>query len=237
MLSSPGEFARICPFCNFRVVNLSSLLSHLRFVHSSDPGFFLTCGVSGCANTYTKFTSFRTHVYRHHKELISSSTTTSTIHESAYTSPIPVISDDIPDTDLRTTMPSHVDISVDDDPLISQQKVSGLFLLKMRETFSVSQAAIDGIVVESESVFEHVVSKLQVNVVKRLSEAGISTDEIHSQVEEVFDNTPSPFLGLTSKYLQEEFYKKTLHLVVCSLNFVDMMHCEVIHYACTFRLI
>ena len=103
-------------------------------------------------------------MYRHHKELISSSTTTSTIHESANPSPIPVISDDIPDMGLQTTMPSYVDISVDDDPLISQQKVSGLFLLKMRETFSVSQAAIDDIVAESESVFEHVVSKLRVKV-------------------------------------------------------------------------
>ena len=64
-----------CPFCNVRVFNIAFLLSHLRFAHAHahDPNFLVTCRLNGCPKTYSKYTSFHSHVYRHQKDHISQS--------------------------------------------------------------------------------------------------------------------------------------------------------------------
>ena len=49
--------------CNkFTAVDLRAVLRHIGSVHSFEPGFLITCGVSGCARTYHNFRSFQKHV-------------------------------------------------------------------------------------------------------------------------------------------------------------------------------
>ena len=44
------------------------VLSHLRAVHSNDPGFNVTCGIKGCAVTLKSFRSLYQHIYRKHRD-------------------------------------------------------------------------------------------------------------------------------------------------------------------------
>ena len=55
-----------CQLCVFEARSIPLVLSHLRSVHSSDPGFNVTCGVQGCARTFTRFSTLYQHIYRHH---------------------------------------------------------------------------------------------------------------------------------------------------------------------------
>ena len=55
-----------CPLCVFFAASLSLILSHLRLVHASDPGFTVTCGLSGCVSTFKKFRALYQHIYRKH---------------------------------------------------------------------------------------------------------------------------------------------------------------------------
>ena len=213
-----GKGCQNCPFCNFRVSNVSLLLSHLRHAHSNDMGFFLSCGAGGCSNMYTNSSSFRTHVYRHHKDYlpvpsiarVSNSTldfsecmtqeAVSDVEQDSYQGPVESVS-------------HEVDQFLGED-LISQQRISALFLLRMKEIFGVSQTALNGLVAESTNVFELSMKRLEAGVFHTLSKAGIDTERL-TGLHDIFKNMQFPFSGLTSKYLQEKYYTQFFNLVVC----------------------
>ena len=216
--------ARTCPFCNFRVMNFSAFLSHLRFVHDNDPDFFLTCGIGGCGKTYRKLASYRTHVYRHHKDSISSSFSYQSV-ESLPADNVNDVSDPTSVSETLLDLPRTTDTStpcssnqsehheqLSDLDINIQQKASALFLLKMKEVFGLSQVALDGIVEESQKVFEHTVEKIRGDVLDKITHAGVDVNI--TGLEEVFRTARNPFTGLTTKYLQEQFYKKNFNLVV-----------------------
>lgn len=58
-----------CPFsgCIFEAISMSSILSHIRLVHASDPNFSVPCGIDGCCKTSTSFSSLYQHIYKKHK--------------------------------------------------------------------------------------------------------------------------------------------------------------------------
>ena len=60
-----------CPLCAFEARSIPLVLSHLRVVHSSDPHFIVTCGLSGCATTSKSFIALYSHIYRHHPGVIN----------------------------------------------------------------------------------------------------------------------------------------------------------------------
>ena len=61
----------VCPVCSkFEGSHLGHLLSHIGVKHSSDLQFFITCGLDNCPQTYSDFGSFRSHVYRKHRNLM-----------------------------------------------------------------------------------------------------------------------------------------------------------------------
>ena len=57
-----------CPLCVFVAASLSLILSHLRLVHASDPGFNVTCGITGCVRTFKSFCALYQHIYRKHQD-------------------------------------------------------------------------------------------------------------------------------------------------------------------------
>ncbi len=54
------------------------MLRHIGSVHSYEPGFQITCGVEGCARTYSNFRSFQKHLTRQHKAVLESDATEDT---------------------------------------------------------------------------------------------------------------------------------------------------------------
>ena len=56
--------------------NANDFYSHLRLVHSKDEEFGVTCGINGCTGYYRKCSSFLSHVYRHHREVVISAPST-----------------------------------------------------------------------------------------------------------------------------------------------------------------
>ena len=45
-------------------------------MHSKDEEFGVTCGINGCTGYYRKCSSFLSHVYRHHREVVISAPST-----------------------------------------------------------------------------------------------------------------------------------------------------------------
>lgn len=73
----------LCSLCDFRSPSLSLWLSHLRQVHRSDSGIKITCPVRGCeAVAYEKVNSLCSHMYRAHRALCTTGTSTGTVNDS-----------------------------------------------------------------------------------------------------------------------------------------------------------
>ena len=66
----------VCSICGqFARTSFQGVLRHIGEVHSFNPNFHITCGLGPdkCPETYTKYDSFRSHVYRKHREELKTS--------------------------------------------------------------------------------------------------------------------------------------------------------------------
>lgn len=56
-----------CTKCSKKTFTLKKLLQHIGLVHAHEPHFGITCVISNCQSAFSKYHSFRRHVYRKHK--------------------------------------------------------------------------------------------------------------------------------------------------------------------------
>ena len=68
VMMSESSGSRPCPFCTIRSPDIPKWFSHIRLSHASQDVFFVRCNISNCVNVYTSFSSWNTHVYRHHRD-------------------------------------------------------------------------------------------------------------------------------------------------------------------------
>lgn len=59
-----------CPCCDYFALKLTLVVAYLGAVHSAEPNFRVNCGVGDCSEVYTKVTSYRTHLYRLHRDAL-----------------------------------------------------------------------------------------------------------------------------------------------------------------------
>ena len=111
-------------------------------------------------------------------------------------------------TEVRTDLDLLLGLDI-----AAQQRSAGLFLLKLKEHRRLSQAAIDDIVQEWNGLFSHTLQRLNARVSEKLASSGIDVDSIEG-LQEVFQDFPSPFQGLETRYFQEKYFRESLGLLV-----------------------
>ena len=58
-----------CGICHTNEAStFQKLLRHVRLIHSNEPHFCVRCGINECEKTYKIFSSYLTHLWRHHAE-------------------------------------------------------------------------------------------------------------------------------------------------------------------------
>ena len=132
----------VCPLCGqFARTSYQGVLRHIGEVHSFNPNFHITCslGPEKCPETYTKYESFRSHIYRKHREELK---TSSFCHGE-------LVQDDTNDTETPTVYTPPLD--QEDDDLISQsaptvdisvKRAAAMFILKSMEEWKISQVGV-----------------------------------------------------------------------------------------------
>ena len=55
-----------CLFCRFCALSWRSLLRHTFETHSSEPNFKFICGIDGCLQSFTLYSSINSHIQRKH---------------------------------------------------------------------------------------------------------------------------------------------------------------------------
>lgn len=151
----------VCTICNsFVGQTFSATLRHMGS-HHFDPGLLIQCGINSCTEQYKNFGSFRSHVYRKHREVLVSvdggDSTFAPIENLGMSGVEYQMNSEADGTDsdgdeLQTS------IQFNDDP----ERLAALFLLKTREEHKVTQTALNGVVRDFQGIWKDVMERLQV---------------------------------------------------------------------------
>ena len=123
-----------CNVCHrFASPNLKGVMRHIGSVHSFEPGFNVTCGISGCARSYQNFRSFQRHIARRHSAALNVVAESNNEEDSTFY-------DAFNDSPQSPSLPSN-------DPIKPNLKRSAaLFLLKTKEISGVTQRALNDVI-------------------------------------------------------------------------------------------
>ena len=95
----------------------------------------------------------------------------------------------------------------------AEKRSSAIFLLKMKETHFLSQAAIDDIVHGYRDLLDHSLVRLKSHVRERLSQSETNGDNADF-LNDIYADFKDPFDELETCYKQEKYFKEELGLVV-----------------------
>lgn len=124
----------VCSICNkFGGNSFSAVLRHMGEIHRHDPSLHIRCGVDRCPQTYTNYESFRSHVYRKHRDVL-------------YLNPAAPEFDTnvVPEEDLSDISLLHND-ELEQTDEYDQSLHGAKFLLKTREQHKMPQSTLDKI--------------------------------------------------------------------------------------------
>jgi hypothetical protein len=203
-----------CPICfEYGAITFSRLLAHIRYAHSRNPGFRLTCGIDECGKTYNKVDSYERHIRREHGGLRT--TNDAANYEAAPALP-PIVDHHMPDDRMgQNRANADEPIPVTDDDEEFAEKI-GKFILSVREQKKLSITCVKFFMEEMDAMLNLAHDKFSADIRQKLTQAGIDVAAVEG-LEPLLSN-PHPFsLPLeklkTEKKKQIQFFKHHFGLV------------------------
>ena len=221
---------KTCQLCKFKAPNLTYLLKHIRQVHSHQPGFNITCSLSGCQRKFHNFAVYRNHIYDYHTDtenIVQCTTSTGGDNE-----------EEIDDEELLNDMGNE-----EHSQGFSKQRAAALWILKVQEMYKLPQSTMESILDDVTGLFQDLLMDLCDEVKSVLAKADIAHSDVPGLLD-LFASTSSyaqPFAGLNTKHLQLKFYEENFDLVVCvcmsacivTIHMYMHVHCDSTYvYAC-----
>ena len=135
----------VCTLCShFAGRGFSDVLCHIGTTHRYDPGLSIRCGIRACPKVYTNFESFRSHVYRKHRDELFNQDTGSVDSDSTKSTHFQdCLSLGFSETEEEASV-GLCPVTDSRDPPSLQRNVAK-FLLKTKEECKLTQAAMDNI--------------------------------------------------------------------------------------------
>jgi hypothetical protein len=192
----------VCPYCindEFTAPSEALLSSHIRLVHSLDPGFSIQCILNGCSRT---FKNFRT--YQNHR---------STTHATRSASlPEP---DEIENGHDYEPMDENYEMEPDSvTEATDMTSFAAKWILRTSETRSLTRSATLGIVEDVSNIIDTIVCSLKSQTCRTLELRGIDQETI-SDLGEIFSGPiTKPFEGLSTFRQQLNYYRDNFNLIV-----------------------
>lgn len=148
----------VCTICNlFARKTFSAVLRHIG-THRFDSGLFIKCGINSCPENYKNFESFRSHVYRKHREVLIPPSNGVPGSEAANSS------------SFQHNIPEREDSVVTDEDEVEdwnyddhRKRLAAKFLLKTREDRKVTQLALTAIVEDIQGLWRDNMEHLKVS--------------------------------------------------------------------------
>ena len=126
-----------CSYCSgeFSAPSEELLLTHIRLVHSCDPGFSILCSHHGCSRSFSSFKSYQNHRRLEHKSIISPE------------QPIPD-----PDGEFEDRDDVSIEAHTTNTPSTGDMPFLSRWILKTRETREHTRTAIQGVIEDVEDL-------------------------------------------------------------------------------------
>lgn len=185
----------VCSLCNrFRGSNFAYILRHIGNTHRFDPGFSIACGLKSCPATYTNYESFRSHVYRKHRDELFLESTVPTPDSHAEETDSSML--DWEDTDAFDGNHGH---STEQNDL---KLHAAKFILKTKEECKLTQTSVDKILSSVKGLWEQAMDNVRIKL----------ADHITAEIDHCISS--SPFDGLETQHLQQKYYHEKFCYVV-----------------------
>ena len=197
----------VCPYCGeFTGQKFDRYLRHIKFVHSNEPNFAISC--TYCGQVFKKYSSFKSHLDRKHKQECAQDHSTDgddhddLDHEMDDATAVPIADE------------GQADEEIDDvDQETDIEKITKFFLTK--EVNLVSQQAIDSMLENTKHLVDHCLQTLGGEVKLCLARNGLDWAEIDG-LKDVFNNQSTIYetaLGpVANEYLQMKYLVEKLKL-------------------------
>ena len=199
-----------CCFCAFRCGKWRVFLRHTFESHSSLPNFSFNCPVDGCNQTFQTFSAISSHLSRKHPTHDLDLT-----HSLTRTDPADIGVDNLSSTehyeDNHSFIQQENNICRDMDHKIMVQRSAALFLLTLKERYSVTQTALDFAIQQIKGMVGYLVEDMKANLKERFENC--PGEVALPDITECF-NCTDPFANLGTEYLQYKFYQEHFGLVV-----------------------
>lgn len=171
-------------------------MAHIRIVHANDPNFSIQCSSDGCARTFTNFRTYQNHRLAHRNEIPRCVSMEDNTDESICGSS----GDQPPDVLSPTTT--------------DMQSFAAKWILKTRETRSLTRTAMQGVIEDVSDLVSFVTQTLESQTHSLLHAHGIEPTSI-SGLDNVFCGPATkPFEGLTSFHQQLQYCRQNFNFVV-----------------------
>lgn len=199
-----------CSICNlFGGNSFSAVLRHMGEIHRYDPGLVILCGIGRCPQTYKNYESFRSHVYRKHREVLHSPPSSNDTGENASNFEAESTEEyNLDEFELNT----NNELAVPD-----MKKYGAKFLLKTREEYRIPQLTLNKIVSDMKGLWMSSIESIREEVKKV-----VSSEETDGLMKS-FDNS-FPLRDLETEYLQLQYYKNNFNYLVSAIGKLDHYH-------------
>ena len=191
---------------------MKRILRHVGLVHAHDPHFHVVCGMEGCCRSYSNFLSYKKHLYRKHRMYLDHSSVTLDSSISLEDRDIAVnVSEDNIDIFNESAALMHLEdtnmaqsSSAQDEHSDSHERNHcALLLLKMKQSYKMSEKAVD-------EMIEDITSLIQLQLDKARQSLLSSIPQEMSIINEC-TTFQSPFSGLETKHLRRKYLFENLN--------------------------
>ena len=135
-------------------------------IHKFDPNLSLKCGINSCPEEYTVYESFRSHVYRKHRELLYTDTTNNEEdqhHEAQENVEEENVEEENVEEDHRDEYQEDEAQEDTNEIDINPKRMAASFLLKIHEENKVTQTALNNIVHDINELWRHTIQNIKVS--------------------------------------------------------------------------
>ena len=201
----------ICP--EFAAIKYSQVLYHINLIHGSKPNFRVTCGLDSCPATYSNYESFRSHVYRKHRNVLDGTRVESRDCENdVRQNQFQNGDEDLPQNETEFFDVCQEAVPDRESQLAKLKECGAKFVLKMKENLHISQSAVQEVIRSVEVLFEE-----RDRIIDSALKAEQEKDTILSATD-FFDSYNklkiSPFDGLQTRNQQENYFLENFSLLV-----------------------
>ena len=208
-----------CPLCLGRF----ETISHIRLTHADAENFILQCNLQNCKRTFTKFSSYRNHIYNYHDLGALVSQEENRFEDQEYTltnCTCGGIAESYDMEDEPTYICSDQDILVPSSVQLEPQdiqKSAATWILKIRECHQIPLSVMDCIIADTQSLFNLALYQISEHIDAIMKSGNVDNSIVRNVLSEL-NVSSSPygnmFHHLQTQAQQMQYFRDEFNLVV-----------------------